>query len=79
MMPVYAAFLLIFTMANIALEQVVLLVNLLLLGIYKTNVIVLLLVLWSYFMWSVFVMALQQNNFGNLKTSFIVRFKDVNF
>ena len=82
MMPVYAAFLLIFTMANIALPGTSSFVGefLLLLGIYKTNVMsaivgalgVILCGAYSLWLYNRII-------FGNLKTSFIVRFKDVNF
>ena len=82
MMPVYAAFLLIFTMANIALPGTSSFVGefLLLLGIYKTNVMsaivgalgVILCGAYSLWLYNRII-------FGNLKTTFIVRFKDVNF
>jgi proton-translocating NADH-quinone oxidoreductase chain M len=82
MMPVYAAFLLIFTMANIALPGTSSFVGefLLLLGIYKTNVMsaivgalgVILCGAYSLWLYNRII-------FGNLKTSFVVRFKDVNF
>ena len=82
MMPIYAAFLLIFTMANIALPGTSSFVGefLLLLGIYKTNVMsaivgalgVILCGAYSLWLYNRII-------FGNLKTSFIVRFKDVNF
>jgi proton-translocating NADH-quinone oxidoreductase chain M len=82
MMPVYATFLLIFTMANIALPGTSSFVGefLLLLGIYKTNVMsaivgalgVILCGAYSLWLYNRII-------FGNLKTSFIVRFKDVNF
>ena len=82
MMPVYAAFLLIFTMANIALPGTSSFVGefLLLLGIYKTNVMsaiagalgVILCGAYSLWLYNRII-------FGNLKTSFVVRFKDINF
>jgi proton-translocating NADH-quinone oxidoreductase chain M len=82
MMPVYAAFLLIFTMANIALPGTSSFVGefLLLLGIYKTNAMsaivgalgVILCGAYSLWLYNRII-------FGNLKTSFVVRFKDVNF
>ena len=61
MMPVYAAFLLIFTMANIALPGTSSFVGefLLLLGIYKTNVMSAIAgALGVILMWSIFFMAL---------------------
>jgi|TARA_B110000091_G_scaffold109226_1_gene118442 proton-translocating NADH-quinone oxidoreductase chain M len=82
MMPVYAVFLLIFTMANIALPGTSSFVGefLLLLGIYKTNVTscivgalgVILCGAYSLWLYNRII-------FGNLKIAFVVKFKDMNF
>jgi proton-translocating NADH-quinone oxidoreductase chain M len=82
MMPVYAVFLLIFTMANIALPGTSSFVGefLLLTGIYKTNIIscivgalgVILCGAYSLWLYNRII-------FGNLKTTFITRFKDIDF
>jgi len=81
MMPVYAVFLLIFTMANIALPGTSSFVGefLLLLGIYKTNVTscivgalgVILCGAYSLWLYNRII-------FGNLKIAFVVKFKDMN-
>ena len=81
MMPVYAVFLLIFTMANIALPGTSSFVGefLLLLGIYKTNILssiigalgVILCGAYSLWLYNRII-------FGNLKTTSITMFKDVN-
>jgi len=82
MMPVYSVFLLIFTMANIALPGTSSFVGefLLLTGIYKTNVVscivgalgVILCGAYSLWLYNRII-------FGNLKTEFITRFKDIDF
>lgn len=81
MMPVYAVFLLIFTMANIALPGTSSFVGefLLLLGIYKTNILssiigalgVILCGAYSLWLYNRII-------FGNLKTTSITMFKDIN-
>jgi len=82
MMPVYSAFLLIFTMANIALPGTSSFVGefLLLLGIYKMNVVsciigatgVVLCGAYSLWLYNRIV-------FGNLKIAYTIKFKDLNF
>jgi proton-translocating NADH-quinone oxidoreductase chain M len=82
MMPVYSVFLLIFTMANIALPGTSSFVGefLLLLGIYKTNILssiigalgVILCGAYSLWLYNRII-------FGNLKTTSITMFKDINF
>jgi proton-translocating NADH-quinone oxidoreductase chain M len=82
MMPIYSGILLVFTMANIALPGTSSFVGefLLLLGIYKTNVVsavvgalgVILCGAYSLWLYNRMI-------FGNLKTTFVVRFKDLNF
>jgi NADH-quinone oxidoreductase subunit M len=81
MMPVYSVFLLIFTMANIALPGTSSFVGefLLLLGIYKTNILssiigalgVILCGAYSLWLYNRII-------FGNLKTTSITMFKDIN-
>jgi proton-translocating NADH-quinone oxidoreductase chain M len=82
MMPVYSILLLIFTMANIALPGTSSFVGefLLLTGIYKVNIIscivgalgVILCGAYSLWLYNRII-------FGNLKTEFITRFKDIDF
>jgi proton-translocating NADH-quinone oxidoreductase chain M len=82
MMPIYSILLLIFTMANIALPGTSSFVGefLLLTGIYKVNIIscivgalgVILCGAYSLWLYNRII-------FGNLKTEFITRFKDIDF
>ena len=82
MMPVYSALFLIFTMANIALPGTSSFVGefLLLLGIYKTNIVsaivgatgVVLCGAYSLWLYNRII-------FGNLKTAYTIKFKDLNF
>ena len=82
MMPVYSVFLLIFTMANIALPGTSSFVGefLLLTGIYKTNVLscivgalgVILCGAYSLWLYNRII-------FGNLKTTSISLFKDIDY
>jgi len=82
MMPVYSAILLVFTMANIALPGTSSFVGefLLLLGIYKTNVVSAIIGALGVILCGAYSLWLYNRMiFGNLKTTFIVRFKDLNF
>lgn len=82
MMPIYSALFLIFTMANIALPGTSSFVGefLLLLGIYKTNIVsavigatgVVLCGAYSLWLYNRII-------FGNLKTAYTIKFKDLNF
>jgi NADH:ubiquinone oxidoreductase subunit 4 (subunit M) len=82
MMPVYSVLLLIFTMANIALPGTSSFVGefLLLSGIYKTSAIssivgcIGVILCGAYSLW-----LYNRIIFGNLKISYITRFKDINF
>ena len=82
MMPVYSVLLLIFTMANIALPGTSSFVGefLLLSGIYKTSSIssivgcIGVILCGAYSLW-----LYNRIIFGNLKISYITRFKDINF
>ena len=81
-MPVYAALLLVFTMANIAVPGTSSFVGefLLLAGIYKTNIVAAVVgatgvvLCGAYSLW-----LCNRIIFGNLKISYTVKFKDVNF
>ena len=82
MMPIYSAILLVFTMANIALPGTSSFVGefLLLLGIYKTNVVSAIVGALGVILCGAYSLWLYNRMiFGNLKTTFIVRFKDLNF
>ena len=82
MMPIYSGILLVFTMANIALPGTSSFVGefLLLLGIYKTNVISAIVGALGVILCGAYSLWLYNRMiFGNLKTTFIVRFKDLNF
>jgi len=82
MMPVYSALFLIFTMANIALPGTSSFVGefLLLLGIYKTNIVsavigaIGVILCGAYSLW-----LYNRIIFGNLKTAYTIKFKDLNF
>ena len=82
MMPVYSILFLIFTMANIALPGTSSFVGefLLLLGIYKTNVVscvigaIGVVLCGAYSLW-----LYNRIIFGNLKTAYTTKFKDLNF
>lgn len=82
MMPVYSVLFLIFTMANIALPGTSSFVGefLLLLGIFKMNIVAAVfgalgvILCGAYSLW-----LYNRMIFGNLKTTFVVRFKDLNF
>eukprot|EP00605_Chrysophyceae_sp_TOSAG23-4_P002632 GSChrysophyteH1.ASY1.ANO1.2908.1 assembled CDS len=91
MMPVYAVFLLIFTMANIALPGTSSFVGefLLLLGIYKTNILSSIIGAFRYFYSIIGALGVilcgayslwlyNRIIFGNLKTTSITMFKDIN-
>ena len=82
MMPIYSGILLVFTMANIALPGTSSFVGefLLLLGIYKTNVLSAIVGALGVILCGAYSLWLYNRMiFGNLKTTFIVRFKDLNF
>jgi proton-translocating NADH-quinone oxidoreductase chain M len=81
-MPIYGVLLLVFTMANIALPGTSSFVGefLLLAGIYKTNIIAAIVgaigvvLCGAYSLW-----LCNRIIFGNLKISYTIKFKDVNF
>jgi len=82
MMPVYSIFLLIFTMANIALPGTSSFVGefLLLTGIYKTNVLSCILGALGVILCGAYSLWLYNRIiFGNLKTLSISTFKDINW
>ena len=82
MMPIYSGILLVFTMANIALPGTSSFVGefLLLLGIYKTNVLSAIVGALGVILCGAYSLWLYNRMiFGNLKTTFVVRFKDLNF
>jgi proton-translocating NADH-quinone oxidoreductase chain M len=82
MMPVYAIFSLIFTMANIALPGTSSFVGefLLLTGIYKTNVVAACVGGLSVILGGAYSLWLYNRlMFGNLKVAYTIRFKDLNF
>ena len=82
MMPIYSGILLIFTMANIAFQELAVLwvSSYLLLGIYKTNVLSAIVGALGVILCGAYSLWLYNRMiFGNLKTTFIVRFKDLNF
>jgi proton-translocating NADH-quinone oxidoreductase chain M len=82
MMPIYSGILLVFTMANIALPGTSSFVGefLLLLGIYKTNVVSAIVGALGVILCGAYSLWLYNRMiFGNLKTTFVVRFKDLNF
>jgi proton-translocating NADH-quinone oxidoreductase chain M len=82
MMPVYSVFLLIFTMANIALPGTSSFVGefLLLLGIYKTNILSAIIGALGVILCGAYSLWLYNRIiFGNLKITSITMFKDVNF
>lgn len=82
MMPLYSALFLIFTMANIALPGTSSFVGefLLLLGIYKTNVVCCIIGATGVVLCGAYSLWLYNRIiFGNLKTSYTTKFKDLNF
>jgi len=82
MMPVYSVFLLIFTMSNIALPGTSSFVGefLLLLGIYKTNILCSIVAALGVILCGAYSLWLYNRMiFGNLKISYIKKFKDMNF
>jgi proton-translocating NADH-quinone oxidoreductase chain M len=81
MMPVYSVFLLIFTMANIALPGTSSFVGefLLLAGIYKTNILSCIIGALGVILCGAYSLWLYNRIiFGNLKVVFVTKFKDVN-
>ena len=82
MMPIYSAFFLIFTMANIALPGTSSFVGefLLLLGIYKTNVVSCIIGATGVVLCGAYSLWLYNRIiFGNLKVAYTIKFKDLNF
>jgi NADH-quinone oxidoreductase subunit M len=82
MMPVYAVLLLIFTMANIALPGTSSFVGefLLLTGIYKTNIVAAIVGALGVILCGAYSLWLYNRIiFGNLKISYTIKFKDINF
>ena len=82
MMPLYAIFLLIFTLANIALPGTSSFVGefLLLTGIYKTNIISAIVGTTGVILCGAYSLWLYNRMiFGNLKITSITKFKDLNF
>ena len=82
MMPIYSALFLIFTMANIALPGTSSFVGefLLLLGIYKTNIVSAIIGATGVVLCGAYSLWLYNRIiFGNLKTAYTIKFKDLNF
>ena len=82
MMPVYAVFLLIFTMANIALPGTSSFVGefLLLTGIYKTSVFSCIIGATGVVLCGAYSLWLYNRLiFGNIKIAYTLKFKDLNF
>jgi proton-translocating NADH-quinone oxidoreductase chain M len=82
MMPVYAIFFLIFTLANIALPGTSSFVGefLILAGIYKTNIITAIVSALGVILCGAYSLWLYNRTiFGNLKVNYTVKFKDMDF
>ena len=82
MMPVYSTLFLLFTMANIALPGTSSFVGefLLLLGIYKTNVVSCIIGATGVVLCGAYSLWLYNRIiFGNLKVAYTIKFKDLNF
>lgn len=80
MMPIYATFLLIFTLANIALPGTSSFVGefLILAGIFQTNIITSILSALGVILCGAYSLWLYNRIiFGNLKTEYTVKFKDM--
>ena len=82
MMPIYSVFLLIFTMANIALPGTSSFIGefLLLAGIYKTNVLSCIIGALGVILCGAYSLWLYNRIiFGNLKVMFVTQFNDINY